>query len=62
MSSHARFAVGIAVVLVLVGTSYIMSGESIAEAHLPMSMTTQMNINALAPDTKNLPVQQFDAI
>jgi hypothetical protein len=59
MSRKVRFAVGVAVVLVLGGTSYIMSNESTAEARRPM--TAQMDIDALTAGAKNLPVQHFDA-
>jgi hypothetical protein len=62
MSGNYRYAVAAAAALVLVGSIYVMSGNSTAYSYGDPSVTSQNDVFAIMVAGKDLPSERFDAI
>jgi hypothetical protein len=61
MSRNHRYAVAAAVALVLVGTVYVISGNSTAYSYGDRSAAQQTDVFAMMAAAKDLPSERFDA-
>ena len=60
MSMNMRCAIAAAIVLVLAGTPYLMSGQSTAHSFSALSSPSQIDVFTIMQGAKDLPSQQFD--